>query len=114
MERGDSPVGWSGDVELVVLYFVIRQHQLQKLGENASPLLKEQLIVRRGGSDYDVAPFFGLRAEVAAENAIHSVHGLRTPAEGQDRRIRFGGIVCVGKNHLIADGGPAHLLGLLQ
>ncbi|MGD0136481.1 MAG: hypothetical protein ABSE57_30940 [Bryobacteraceae bacterium] len=28
MERGDSPVGWTGDVELVVLYFVIRQHQL--------------------------------------------------------------------------------------
>src|SRR5271170_3185714 len=101
MERGDSPVGWSGDVELVVLYFVIRQHQLQELGENARPLLEEQLIVRRGGSDYDVAPFFGLSAQVAGENAVHSVHGLRTPAESENRRIRLRRIIRVGKNHLI-------------
>ena len=52
-------------------------------GENVSSVLEEQLIVRRGWSDHDVAPLFSLRAEVAVENTVHRVHSLWTSADGE-------------------------------
>ena len=70
--------------------------------------------VRRGWSDHDVAALLSLGAQVAVEHILHRVHGLRTAAEGQNRRIRLRRIVSVGKNHLISDRGASYLFGLLQ
>src|SRR3984957_3100643 len=114
VEGGDSAVGWSGDMKFVVLDLVILQDHREKLRENASSVLEEQLSVRRGWSYHDVAPLFSLRAEVAVENTVHRVHRLWTSAEDEDRWISLRWIVSAGKNDFISDCGTTHLLGFLQ
>src|SRR5579863_9059812 len=54
MEGGDTAVGGAGDVELVVLDFVVRENGLKEIGEDASAFFEEQLIVGGGGGDHDV------------------------------------------------------------
>src|SRR5229473_2430805 len=100
-------------MELIVQDPVIRQDHVEKLRENASTILEEQLIVWRGWRNHDVAPFFRFCAKVAVENVVHRVHCLRTSPEGEDSWISLRWIVSVGKNDLIPDCGSAHLLSLL-
>jgi hypothetical protein len=47
--------------------------------------LEEQLIVRRGGSDDDVASFFSLRPEVTVEHTVRLTQGgeFRVPLQNK-------------------------------
>mgnify|MGYP001798523212 CR=1 FL=1 len=67
VECGDSAVGWSGDMDFVGLFLVIRPDHLYELGENAGSVIEKQLIAGRGGSDPDVAPDLSLPAEVLVQ-----------------------------------------------
>src|SRR5690348_17838893 len=96
VEGGDSSIGWSGDMELVSLDLVIGEDHLEEFGKNARSALEKQLVVRRGGSDHNVAALFGLGTEVATEHTVDGAHVLRTAAEGENRGIRLRGVVAVG------------------
>src|SRR5262249_19002661 len=63
--------------------------------------LKEQLTVRRRGSDNDIAPLFSLCAEIAIENIVDRVHCLGAATERQNGRIRLCWIVAVGQDRLV-------------
>ena len=54
-------------MKLAVLYFVIRQNQLQEFGEDASAVFEKQFIVGRTGRYYNIAAFFSFRTQIAVQ-----------------------------------------------
>src|SRR5229473_707919 len=107
MQCRDPSVGCSRDMKFVVADFVVREDQLQEFWENAIALLKEIMAVRRRRRDNDIAAPFSLCTEVAIENVVHRLHGLRAATESQDRHSRLEGGPCNERS-------IAHLLRLLQ
>src|SRR5207249_9745311 len=101
MKCSDPAIGGSGDVELAILDFVIRENGFQKLRKDARTVFEKQLVIRRGWSNHDVTALLGLRTEVAIENAIHGVHCLRATAKSTDAGIRLQRIVHIRKHDLI-------------
>src|SRR5262249_20276827 len=60
----NSAVRRTGEVELVVLDFVVREDLLQKLRENAVSAFKEEIPVWSGRSDHEITALFRLGPQV--------------------------------------------------
>src|SRR5262249_8040843 len=96
-------------MKLVTLDFVGREHQFEKFRKDRRAILKDQLIVRCGRCDNDVATLLGLRAEIPAEHTVHRVHRLRSTAERENRGIGFRGIVSIREDYLVPYGCCSYL-----
>ena len=101
-------------MKLAVADFVVREHLVQKLRKDASAVLKKQIAVGRGRRNHDIAALLGLGLQVAAQHAVHGVHGLRTAAEGENRRVRLCRIEAVRQDDLVVHGRAGDLLRLVE
>src|SRR5437867_10812909 len=101
-------------MKFAVLDFVVRQNQFQTFRKDARSVLEEQLTVRRGRSDHNIAALLGLRAQVAAQDAVYRVHCLWAATKSQDGGICPCRVVAVRKDYLVMDCSAARLLGLFD
>jgi hypothetical protein len=112
MKRGDPTVRHARDVKLAVLDLVVRKNHFQKFRKYAGSLFEEQIPARRRRRDHDIAALFGLGTQVARENRVHGVHGLRAAAESQNGRIGLCRIVAIRKDDLVNNGRIGDVFGM--
>src|SRR5262245_1356560 len=88
-------------MKLAALDLVVPQDHLQKLREDPGSTLKEHFAARRRRSEDEITTPFSLCTEVAIENVVDRVHGLRAAPKRQDGRVRLCGIIAIWKDGLV-------------
>src|SRR5262245_40387033 len=113
-ERSDTPVGWTGYVELAVFNFVVRKNLFKKLWKNLSPVPQNQMILRSSRRYDDIPALLRFRSEVSVKNSVHGVHGLCAATESEDCWINFGWIIGVRKDNFVMNRCPPNRTGLIE